>query len=97
MTAEQIPNANSKQAEKRVRQANARRERNRVARGQMRSLMKDFRSAVEAKDAEKVRQILPAAVSRIDKTAKRGIIHRNTAKRYKSWDEYPSCGRLRAG
>ena len=76
--------ANSKQAEKRVRQSRVRRERNRMARGQMRSLIKQVRAALAAEDAERVRELLPKAVSRIDKTAKRGIIHRNTARRYKS-------------
>jgi small subunit ribosomal protein S20 len=58
--------------------------RNRVGRGQMRSLIKQVREALQENDAERVRQLLPKAVSRIDKTAKRGIIHRNTARRYKS-------------
>lgn len=76
--------ANSKQAEKRVRQTLIRRERNRRARGQMRSIVKQFRVAISEGDLEKARAILPKAVSRIDKTAKRGIIHRNAASRYKA-------------
>jgi small subunit ribosomal protein S20 len=76
--------ANSKQAEKRVRQAALRRERNRDAKGQMRGAIKRVRKAMEEGDLEQVRALLPLAVSRIDKTAKKGVIHRNTASRYKS-------------
>ena len=76
--------ANSKQAEKRVRQSRVQRERNRMVRGQMRSIMKQFRAALEDNDVDRVRKLLPKAVSRIDKTAKSGVIHRNTARRYKS-------------
>jgi len=76
--------ANSKQAIRRVRQANIRRQHNRVATGLMRGAIKQIRAALEAGDLEKVRTLLPKAVSRIDKTAKRGTIHRNTASRYKS-------------
>lgn len=75
--------ANSKQAVKRIRQSRKRREHNRRERGLMRGLIKQVQKALQEEDLEQVRRLLPRAVSRIDKTAKKGIIHRNTAGRYK--------------
>ena len=64
------------------------RERNRRYRTQLRTTLKQIRafiddpkSAAKGKDAKKH---LSQAVSLIDKMAGKGIIHRNTASRYKS-------------
>jgi small subunit ribosomal protein S20 len=70
------------------RQSLVHRERNRKFRSQLRTTLKQIRafiddpkSAAKGKDAKKQ---LNAAVSLIDKMAGKGIIHRNTASRYKS-------------
>ncbi|MFP4459272.1 MAG: 30S ribosomal protein S20 [Candidatus Zixiibacteriota bacterium] len=68
-------------AEKRVRQAAKRRARNRIVRGQMRRLIADFRAE---EDSKKLEEMLPQLFSAIDKAAKKGVIHKNTASRYKS-------------
>ena len=47
----------------------------------MRSTVKKVRLASSRDEAE---TLLPQAVSVIDRTAKKGIIHRNAAARYKS-------------
>ena len=66
------------------RQSIVRRERNRQLRSRLRSRLKAVRTAIDAKDTEKVRTDLRATVSLIDKMVTGGIIHRNAAARYKS-------------
>ena len=68
-------------AEKRVRQAIKRRAKNRIVRGQMRRLMRSYRAET---NLEKLIELQPAVASAIDKAAKKGVIHNNTAARYKS-------------
>lgn len=76
--------ANTKSAEKRLRQNLKQRERNRAHRSAMRTAIKKLRVTVEQGDAEAARELLPATLSIIDSTARKGIIHANTAARYKS-------------
>ncbi len=72
---------NSKQAAKRLRQADKRRLENKQVRSAMRSAMKRVLAATSPEEAEKA---LPAAIKRIDKAAKKHVIHDNAAARYKS-------------
>ncbi|HED66413.1 MAG TPA: 30S ribosomal protein S20 [Planctomycetes bacterium] len=72
---------NNKQAKKRVRQNEKRAAENKVTRTSMRTAMKKVLKAETAEEAEKA---LPMAMKRIDKAAKKNIIHDNTAARYKS-------------
>jgi small subunit ribosomal protein S20 len=76
--------ANTKSAEKRIRQNAAARERNRAHRSRLRTAIKRLRGAVATGDAEKATDLLPATLSIIDATAQKRIIHPNTASRYKS-------------
>lgn len=76
--------ANTKSAEKRMRQNELRRQRNRANRSRMRTTIKRLRAAVDAGEAEKAREMLPQAIRVIDKSAQKGVIHGNTAARYKS-------------
>ncbi|MCC7260974.1 MAG: 30S ribosomal protein S20 [Candidatus Latescibacteria bacterium] len=55
--------------------------RNRATRTAMRSAIKAVRTA---DDPATAKQALVKAASRIDKTAKKGVIHKKTADRYKS-------------
>jgi small subunit ribosomal protein S20 len=66
------------------RQSLVHRERNRKFRSQLRTTLKQVRSAVSGKDKAAANKQLSAAISLIDKMAGKGIIHRNTASRYKS-------------
>jgi small subunit ribosomal protein S20 len=66
------------------RQSLVHRERNRKYRSQLRSTLKEIRSVIDAKDQAAAKKQLGAAISLIDKMAGKGIIHRNTASRYKS-------------
>lgn len=76
--------ANTKSAEKRMRQNEERRQRNRSHRSRMRTAIKRLRAAVDAGETDKARELLPQAIRVIDKTAQKGVIHDNTAARYKS-------------
>jgi small subunit ribosomal protein S20 len=66
----------------------AHRERNRKYRSQLRSTLKQVRAYIinptNAKDKAGAKRQLNQAISLIDKMAGKGIIHRNTASRYKS-------------
>jgi small subunit ribosomal protein S20 len=50
----------------------------------MRTEIKKFRSLVEQGQIEEARAILPSVFSVIDKTVQKGVVHANTAARYKS-------------
>ncbi|HKY22677.1 MAG TPA: 30S ribosomal protein S20 [Vicinamibacterales bacterium] len=64
------------------------RERNRKYRSQLRSALKQIRAFIDdpksAKDQAAAKKHVNEAISLIDKMAGKGIIHRNTASRYKS-------------
>lgn len=72
---------NSKQALKRLVTNDKRRLHNKTIRTSMRSAMK---GVLSASDKEAGQQALSLATKRIDKAAKRHIIHANAAARYKS-------------
>ena len=76
--------ANTKSAEKRMRQSAERRVRNRSARGEMRTAIKKVRGALAGGDAAGAQTALQSAVQIIDRTAKKHVVHRNTAARTKS-------------
>lgn len=69
---------------KRIRQAERRTEFNRANRTQVRTAIKGLRAAISAGDAAKVQQLLPAALSSIDRAIRKGVLKENTANRYKS-------------
>ncbi|HXO19819.1 MAG TPA: 30S ribosomal protein S20 [Thermoanaerobaculia bacterium] len=76
--------ANTKSAEKRIRQNAKERERNRGHRSRLRTAVKSLRAAIEGGDAAKAQELLPQTLRIIDATAQKKIIHPNTASRYKS-------------
>jgi small subunit ribosomal protein S20 len=73
-----------KQARKRHRQSLESRVRNRSVRTRVRRQMRLMRVAIEDGDAAKVKELLPETISVIDVGARKGVLHRNTASRYKS-------------
>jgi small subunit ribosomal protein S20 len=73
-----------KQARKRHRQSLERRVRNRAVRTRVRRQMRLMRAALAEGDADAVKNLLPATMSVIDVGWRKGVIHRNTAARYKS-------------
>ena len=74
----------TKSALKANRQNIKRREHNRQMRSKLRSALKAIRVSLEAKDLSGAKAALSQTVSIVDKMATKGIIHRNTAGRYKS-------------
>jgi len=76
--------ANHKSAEKRIRQNAKRNEINRSNRSKLRTSIKKLRTAVAGSDKAASTDLLYPTVSVIDKAVNKGIIHKNTAARYKS-------------
>ena len=76
--------ANHKSAEKRIRQNAKRNEINRANRSKLRTQIKKLRAAVAGADKAQGTELLSPTVSMIDKAVNKGIIHKNTAARYKS-------------
>jgi small subunit ribosomal protein S20 len=75
--------ANHKSALKAHRQNRARRERNRVERSRLRTVIKKYRKAVAEGDVEQAKTLLPDTLSLLDRTAQRRAIHPNAADRTK--------------
>jgi small subunit ribosomal protein S20 len=76
--------ASHESALKAHRQNIKRRERNRQFRTRLRSALRDIRAAIDAGNASEVKDALRQTISLVDKMAGKGLIHRNTAGRYKS-------------
>ncbi len=76
--------ANHKSALKRVRQTGKKNSINRSNRSQLRTTIKKLRAAVAGQDKAASTELLNPTVSMIDKAVNKGIIHKNTAARYKS-------------
>ena len=74
----------TKSALKANRQNITRREHNRQMRSKLRTALKSIRASLDAKDLSGAKSALNKTVSIVDKMATKGIIHRNTAGRYKS-------------
>ena len=76
--------ANTKSANKRIRQTETRRARNRAHRSRMRAAVRKVRAAVDAGDKTEAQTSLEETIRLVDSTAGKGVIHRNAADRTKS-------------
>lgn len=76
--------ANHKSAEKRIRQTEKRTLVNRSNRSRLRTQIKKLRAALLQNDKAQSTELLNPTISIIDKAVNKGIIHKNTAARYKS-------------
>lgn len=74
----------TKSALKANRQNIKRREANRQMRSRLRTALKAIRASLDEQDIDGAKKALSATVSIVDKMATKGIIHSNTAGRYKS-------------
>ena len=74
----------NKSALKANRQNVKRREHNRALRARLRTGLKSIRKSLDAKDVAGAKGALRNMQSLVDKMATKGIIHKNTASRYKS-------------
>jgi len=75
---------NHKSAEKRVRQSEKRRTINRGHKTKVRTYIKKLRAALVSGKSDEVQKVLPDAISVIDKSVQKGVLHKNAAARYKS-------------
>lgn len=83
--------ANTKSAIKRIRVAERNRLRNKAYKSAVKTLTKRYHEALEAnakapseENGKLVQERMSAAVSKIDKAVKRGVLHKNTGARKKS-------------
>lgn len=76
--------ANSRQARKRVRQAEKHRSHNASRRAMLRTYIKKVVAALEKKDLDIARAAYKEAAPIIDRAANKGLIHKNKAARHKS-------------
>ncbi|MGC9964880.1 MAG: 30S ribosomal protein S20 [Syntrophobacteraceae bacterium] len=73
--------ANHKSAIKRARQSEEQRVRNRSRKTRMKNVVRGLEEAIAGKSPEKAVEELKKTVSVIEKTASKGVIHKNTASR----------------
>jgi small subunit ribosomal protein S20 len=76
--------ANHYSALKRVRQTEKRTEFNRRSKTRLRHQIRDMRRLISEKNGTGALALLPETFSIIDRSAKLGVIKKNTAARYKS-------------
>ncbi len=71
-------------AKKAVRQNKTRRARNIQRKNKLKGLIKEVRGLVEEKKVAEAKKLMPQIYKTLDKTAKVGLIKKNTASRKKS-------------
>lgn len=76
--------ANTKQAKKRVRQAEKHRQHNASMRSMLRTYIKKVAASINAGDQKLALAAMQEATPIIDRMANKGIIHKNKAARHKS-------------
>jgi small subunit ribosomal protein S20 len=76
--------ANIKSQMKRNRQNDARNQRNRAIRSELKTREKNALAAAESGDAAEAEEMLRLAQKRIDMAASKGVLHENTAARRKA-------------
>ncbi|MCA8971679.1 MAG: 30S ribosomal protein S20 [Planctomycetes bacterium] len=75
---------NIKSAKKRLKQDAVRRVENKTKKSMMRTWIRKLNEAVQAGDKTEAQKMLPTVFKKIDKAAKAGCIHANTASRRKA-------------
>ena len=76
--------ANHFSALKRARQTEKRTAANRANKSRLRTALRKFRTAVSGGDREQAQTAFRSTVSVLDKAVQKGVLHKNTASRYKS-------------
>ncbi|MFZ1129727.1 MAG: 30S ribosomal protein S20 [Terriglobales bacterium] len=76
--------ANHFSALKRARQTTKRTARNRANASQLRTALRNLRESLEKGDKDASGQTYRETVSALDKAIQKGVLHQNTASRYKS-------------
>jgi small subunit ribosomal protein S20 len=76
--------ANTKSAQRQIRVSHRRNERNKSVRSQTKTLVGKAEDLILSKETGTAGEAVTAAVSYLDKTANKGVIHPNNAARRKS-------------
>jgi small subunit ribosomal protein S20 len=76
--------ANHFSALKRARQTEKRAARNRANTSHLRSALRQLRESLAKGDKQAAEQVFRQTVSALDKAIQKGVLHENTASRYKS-------------
>jgi small subunit ribosomal protein S20 len=76
--------ANHVSSLKRARQTETRTAVNRANKSKLRGSLRAMREAIAKGDAKTLKAAYSATVSVLDKSVQKGVIHKNTASRYKS-------------
>jgi small subunit ribosomal protein S20 len=76
--------ANHFSALKRARQTERRTVRNRANTSRLRTQLREMREAIQKGDKSAAQQVYRQTVSVLDKSIQKGMLHENTAARYKS-------------
>jgi len=76
--------AHSLSAKKRIRQNTKKRAINRARKSSIKAEVRNFENALKSGDVEKTRETLRLATRKLDKTASKSTMHKNTAARRKS-------------
>jgi small subunit ribosomal protein S20 len=76
--------ANHFSALKRARQTEKRTARNRANTSRLRSALRQLREALTKGDKTAAEKVFRQTVSALDKGVQKGVVHKNTASRYKS-------------
>lgn len=73
-----------KSAKKALRQSRRRQYRNQIVKKDLKKTIKILKKTVGDKETIKAKELMPMVYKKLDKAAKRGLIKKNTASRYKS-------------
>ncbi len=76
--------ANHFSALKRARQTEKRSARNRSNSSRLRTSLRDLRESLTKGEKKSAEQVFRETVSGLDKAVQKGVLHKNTASRYKS-------------
>ena len=76
--------ANIKSALKRVKVSREQNLRNRMISSAVKTAIKKFDKALESKDEAAIEEAYTAAVSKVDKSVTKGVIHKNASNRKKA-------------
>jgi len=76
--------ANHFSALKRARQTDKRTARNRANTSRLRTSLRALRESLAKGDKQTAEQVYRKTVSALDKAVQKGVVHKNTASRYKS-------------
>jgi small subunit ribosomal protein S20 len=76
--------ANHFSALKRARQTEKRTGRNRANTSRLRTTLRDLRESLSKGEKKSAEEVFRQTVSGLDKAVQKGVLHKNTASRYKS-------------